>query len=84
MLLKLLLLAILGIAVYRLFGGTLPTIKKSSVRTKPRPDDTQTKQIDGDTLVECAQCGTYVTVKEAIIIGGRYYCDECAASKEKR
>jgi uncharacterized protein len=35
------------------------------------------KAPDGDTLVECKKCGTYVTIDEATLINGTYYCDEC-------
>ena len=36
------------------------------------------KKLDADTLVECEKCGTYVTIKESILVNGKYYCDECA------
>ena len=50
--------------IYRFFGGELPILGKS------RED----KKIEEDTLVECESCSTYVTVKESIIVGGKYYC----------
>lgn len=68
MILKLIIFAIAGVLIYKFFGGKLPTIGKSA----------EEKKLDGDTLVECSKCGTYVTVKECIIISGKYYCDECA------
>ena len=78
MILKLLLLAAIGIVLYRLAGGTFPTLKRPASRTFRRSSDHQRhKQLDDNTLVECASCGTYVTVKESIIIQGRYYCDGC-------
>lgn len=33
---------------------------------------------DEDDMVECKQCGTYVSLKEAFLRDGRYYCStEC-------
>ena len=69
MILKLLIFAIAGVLIYRFFGGKLPSIGKSA----------HEKKLDDDTLVECEKCSTYVTVKESIIIHGKYYCSkECA------
>ena len=67
-------LAFVGFMIYKFFGGQLPTVggKKSKVSKKEK------KKLDEDTLVECEKCGTYVTVKESILINGKYYCDECA------
>ena len=68
MILKLLIFAIAGVLIYKFFGGKLPSISKSP----------QEKKLDEDTLVECEKCSTYVTVKESIIIHGKYYCSkEC-------
>lgn len=68
MILKLLIFAIVGILIYKFFGGKFPQIGKSA----------HEKKLDDDTLVECKTCHTYVTVKESIIIGGEYYCSkEC-------
>ena len=68
MILKLLIFAIAGVLIYKFLGGKFPTFGKS-------PHE---KKLDDDTLVECATCHTYVTVKESIIVGGKYYCSpEC-------
>jgi len=64
MFLKLLLLAVVGFLVYRFFGGKVPTFSRSA----------EEKKLDEDTLVECEKCHTYVTVKEAMITNGAYYC----------
>lgn len=70
LILKLIIFAIAGIAIYKLFGGKFPSLGKKR----------NEKKLDADTLVECAKCGTYVTVRESVIVDGRYYCsDECAA-----
>jgi len=68
MILKLIIFAVAGLLIYKFFGGKFPTFGKSP----------QEKKLDDDTLVECSKCGTYVTVKESVIINGKYYCDECA------
>ena len=68
MILKLILLGIVLVAVYRFMGGgfSLSSPKK------------ETKESDADALEECQTCGTYVTRKESIVIKGRYYCSkEC-------
>ena len=70
MILKLIVFAAIGIFIYKLLGGQLPSIPKKS--SKPK-----TKQPDGDTMVECSKCGTYVSIKEATLINGKYYCSEC-------
>ncbi len=68
MILKLLIFAVLAVVIYKFFGGKLPTIGKSD----------HEKKLDEDTLVECETCSTYVTVKESIIVSGKYYCSkEC-------
>ena len=66
MILKLLILAVVGVMIYRFFGGKLPSIGKTA----------DEKKLDDDTLVECQKCSTYVTVKESIIVHGKYYCSQ--------
>lgn len=69
MILKLLIFAIVGVLIYKFFGGKLPSIGKNASE----------KKLDDDTLVECEACSTYVTVKESIIVNAKYYCSkECA------
>jgi len=65
--LKLILIGVILYYLYKAFGGKfeLPKGKKESVD-------------DENTLVECCKCSTYITKKEAIFRGGKYYCDECA------
>jgi len=69
LILKLIIFAVVAFMIYKFFGGKLPPLGKSAAQ----------KKLDDDTLVECAKCGTYVTVKESIIVNGKYYCSqECA------
>ena len=74
MIIKLLIFAIVGMLIYRFFGGRLPSITKNGFGK-----NASEKKLDEDTLVECEKCSTYVTVKESIIIHGKYYCSkECS------
>jgi len=66
--LKLIIFTIIGLAIYKFLGGNFPKIGKTN----------NEKKLEEDTLVECEKCKTYVTVKESLIINGKYYCsDEC-------
>jgi uncharacterized protein len=39
----------------------------------------QKKELEGDTMVECKKCATFVSHKEAIIKDGTFFCSkECA------
>ena len=68
MILKLLLFAVVAVLIYKFFGGKLPSLTRSASE----------KKLDDDTLVECEECSTYVTVKESMVVHGKYYCsDEC-------
>ena len=67
MILKLLIFAAVGLFIYKFFGGKLPTLGRKNPHEK---------KLDEDTLVECETCHTYVTVKESIIVGGKYYCSQ--------
>ncbi len=68
MILKLILLGIVMVAVYKFVGGT--TALSSSEKEQ--------SENDADALEECHTCGTYVTRRESIIVKGKYYCSkEC-------
>ena len=73
MILKLLISAVIGVMIYKFLGGKVPGIPKAKSKAQ--------KKLDDDTLVECEKCGTYVTLKECIMIHGKCYCDECAEIK---
>jgi len=70
MILKLIIFAAVGIFIYKLLGGELPSLKSA----KKKKDNTK----EVDTMVECEKCGTYISHTEAIVIKGKFYCDECA------
>lgn len=60
-----------------LFVGALSAVyffffKKKSL-SPPSNDNSQ-----DEAMIPCAQCGTYVQVKEALMRNGKYYCSrEC-------
>lgn len=65
--LKWFLLILLLVGIYLLF------FRKNSAPTN------HSKSQDS-IMLECAQCGTYVSSEEVIIKNGKYYCSkECAA-----
>ncbi len=69
---KLIVFGVVAVAIYRAFGGKVPILDSDS-KKKDEPE--------GDTLVECVTCGTYVTVKDAIIVSKKHYCSkECLPS----
>jgi uncharacterized protein len=71
MILKILLLIAVVAAVYFVFFKTKPAVKKEHPKT-----DTQTPK--GEETVECAACGAYVALDDAIVSNGKYYCSkEC-------
>ena len=54
--------------------------KKADSATPPPRADRADK--DEEIMVACEKCGTYVSSKEAIIVGGKYYCSKnCAGVK---
>jgi len=59
---------VLIVLVYFLF------IKKKSLPTENKKND----KLNDDDMVECEKCGTYITLNEALLKEGQYYCsDEC-------
>ncbi len=53
------------------------------IKKKPLPGESQKskkkkEKLDEDDMVECKSCGTYITLKEALLRDGEYFCsDEC-------
>jgi len=68
MIFKLIILIAIVYFIYRALGGSF-----SVPKSKPKESVD-----DSNELVECSKCGVYITKKEAIFKGGKYYCDECA------
>jgi uncharacterized protein len=67
--LKLILLGVVAVVVYRAFGGKVPLLDS---------DKKSKAELEGETLIECATCGTYVTINESIVVAKKHYCSkEC-------
>ena len=75
MIMKLLLVIGVIAVVYFMFIKKKPSInsqKKAPKRETPQAND----------MVECASCGVYVEINEAILSGTKYYCsNECLSAK---
>ena len=54
-------------------------IKKSTpVQQKTKNDTSKRGADEVEEMVECAECGIYVELDEAIVSNGKYYCSkEC-------
>ncbi|WP_457599028.1 PP0621 family protein [Hydrogenimonas sp.] len=74
------LLTVAVIAAVYFFLIKKPAVEK---RRRERADEEAKKpKIDEEIMVECEKCGTFVSSKEMIIVGGHYYCSkECAGVK---
>jgi len=67
---KFIILGILLYAIYYIF------FKKPVISQKKTKDNL--KQ-ESETMVECTKCKAYVSVNEALIVDGKYFCSkECA------
>jgi len=74
MLLKLIVIAAVFYALYRLAGGGNP-LKGGASKEQTSAKESSEEE---NTLVECSRCSTYVVKKEAIFLKGKYYCSrEC-------
>ncbi len=62
---------ILGVILYIVY---ISFFKKQTTIKSPK----NKKDIEADTVVECFKCKTYVSVDEAIMMDGKYFCSkEC-------
>ncbi len=62
---------ILGVILYLLY---ITFFKKKAIIKTPNKN----KKDDADTVVECFKCKTYVSISEAILMDGKYFCSkEC-------
>ena len=73
--LKLLIMGGILYALYRFAGGRILPRRKEKT---PSESGSERENGDEETLVECAECSTYVVRKEAVFFKGKYYCSrEC-------
>lgn len=71
MILKILILAIILVLIYLFFFKLSRGDKSQKKSNAPK--------IQGETMVECPTCGTFVSNSDAIIKSGQFYCSrECA------
>jgi len=53
-------------------------IKNKPITDKDQKDKKRNEKLDEDDMVECKKCGTYITLNEALLRDGQYFCsDEC-------
>ena len=76
MLLKILLVIGVLAAVYFLF------FKKSTPVASQKKPHGGTEKTDDDTMVPCESCGVFVSIKEAFIKDGKYYCSKACMEKQ--
>jgi uncharacterized protein len=65
---KILILILILVAIYYFFRGD----KKRKKHYK------ESEKLNGETMIECCKCGVFVTLKDAIIKDGKYFCNECS------
>ncbi len=77
MIFKLIILSAIIYGIYILFFRDGNLIEKMSEKNKKPSSDEPV-----DTVVECKKCGVFISIKEAVIKDGKYYCsNECAGIK---
>ena len=70
---RLLILLVLVYLVFHIINILLSSSKTTRLTTKPEPLD------QGEELVLCLQCKSYVPKSQAVSSHGNYFCrDECA------
>jgi len=60
--------------------GVIWVIYQFFIKSKPLKNfqTDNKKESDAQDMIECARCGVYVELDEAILSNGRYYCSkEC-------
>ncbi|MDD2567289.1 MAG: PP0621 family protein [Thiovulaceae bacterium] len=72
MLLKILLLVGVVALVYFIF-----------FKKKPLTNSSQNGDDTGDEMVACHTCGTYVTLEDALLSNGKYYCSQECLVQQK-
>jgi len=79
MILKLLLIiGVIGVVYFIFFKKKAP--KKANISSKSK---SKNKKVESNDMVECASCGIYCELNEAILSNAKYYCsDECVDSSK--
>lgn len=72
MILKILSVLVVAFLIYLFF---FKSKRQEEVKKAEKPS----KELEGETMVECHQCATFVSAKEAIIKDAHFFCSkECA------
>jgi len=65
---------ILGVIFYVIYISFF----KKSIISKPKTKRRERNDESVDTVVECFECKTYVSLNEATLVDGKYFCSrEC-------
>ncbi|HIP51178.1 MAG TPA: hypothetical protein EYG94_03735 [Campylobacterales bacterium] len=76
--LKVIFVVIVGLFLYRLFGGKIPFIDKPEA---PKEGEHDFGKIEATS--ECAACGVYMTEDDALIYQKKSYCSNDCLEKIK-
>lgn len=76
MLLKGIILAVVLYVIYIAF------FKKTAIKEEKQQKSKKQNDKNSDVMIECVECSTFVSDKEAIIKDGKFYCSkQCAGVK---
>ena len=76
--LKLFIVVIGAVAVYRMFGGKVPFLDRPE---KSKEEEHNFGKIEATS--QCATCGTYITEDDALIYQKKAYCSSECLEKSK-
>ncbi len=68
------LLVLVGVVAFVWFVLLRPKLKKTSNIGESKREDS--KRLQGETMVECALCGSFVSQNDALQKGGIFYCSQ--------
>ncbi len=71
----LLVIGVIAVVYYVFIKKSVPLSTGTKKRSEPKTP------VDEDTMVPCEECGVYISVKEAFIKEGRYYCSKSCMDK---
>ncbi|MDH4944625.1 PP0621 family protein [Sulfurimonas sp. C5] len=63
--------------------GVIAVVYFMFIKKKPISSKNNDTKLQANDMIECAQCGVYVEVGEAILSNGKYYCSQECLNKDK-
>lgn len=63
--------------------GVIAVIYFMFIKKKPISSKGNDTKLQANDMIECASCGVYVEVGEAILSNGKYYCSQECLNKDK-